>query len=250
MYQELELFEETFDSGPVWGTEGNDLPLPTLAVGDLFGHDMLPDIHWRRPPESGQVFKVVAIKHVFRETGTGPEVNHVLMVAVALDDMESRQEAAWSQAESDLEIQTRRGDFLNALVCDLANHNAPEVQDKLVQGIVSAMKIVSARGINDEAENAWEEAAMILQSDGHDLAETLRGEIQADVLRAIKQSDREVQLILWLATAGLDDWCLGEFPLAQEAFNVLDHSRRALDTAGELLTERVLSLLCSHDLSV
>ncbi len=80
MYQELQIFEESFEH-PVWGTEDNDLPLPTLAVGDLFEHDSLPGIHWRTPPEPGQVFKVVAIKHVFRETGSGPEADHLLKVS-------------------------------------------------------------------------------------------------------------------------------------------------------------------------
>jgi hypothetical protein len=250
MYQELQLFEETFDGYPVWGTEGNDLPLPALRVGDLFEHESLPAMNWRTPPKPSQAFKVIAIKHVFRETGRGPEADHLLKVAVALDDLESRQEAALNEAETDLENQTRRGDFLSVLLCDLAKYKAPEVRNKLVQGIVSTMKDMAAHGIEDEAGNSWEEAAMILQADGHVLAEMLRGEIQADVRRAIAQLDSEDRLTLWLAAAGLDDWYPDDFPDAQSRFDPLTHSRRALDTAEEQLTEYVLSLLYAHDLPV
>lgn len=246
MYQELQLFEESFNRPPVWGAEGYGLPLPTLAVGDLFEHDSLPDLQWRRPPEPGQVFKVVAVKHVFRETGPGPEVNHLLMVAVALDDLQSRQDAELDQAEADAEHQTRRGDFLNALVCDLARHCAPEVRQKLVHGIVSSMKAMSAHGIEDEAQSAWEEAAMILQADGHILTNMLQSEIQADVGRAIAELEREDRLTLWLADAGLDDWYPDDFPKAQAAFDPLAHSRRTLDTAEEKLTRRVVTLLYEH----
>lgn len=250
MYHELQLFEESFDHHPVWGTEGNDLPLPTLAVGDLFEHDSLPAIHWRTPPEPGQVFKVIAIKHVFSETGPGPEANHLLMVAVALGDLESRQEAALDEAESALENQTRRGDFLSVLLRDLAQHTAPEVRDKLVQGIVSAMKGMSAHGIEDEAESAWEEAAMILQANDHLLADMLQGEIQADVRRAIAQLDREDRLTLWLADAELDDWFPDDWPDAQTALDPLTRWREAMDAAEQQMTQRVLTLLYAHEFPV
>lgn len=228
MYQELELFEETFDGRPVWSTEGNDLPLPPLAVGDLFEHDSLPNIRWRWSPEPGQVFKVIAIKHVFRETGRGPEATHLLKVAVALGDLESRQEAKLYQIETALEAQTRRGDFLDILIYELAIHNWPEVQDKLIQSIVSSMKATPARGIEDEAENAWQEAAIILQANNHLLADMLQREIQSEVQRAIAKLEREDRLILWLAAAGLDDWYPDDFPDAPTGFDPLKHSRRTV----------------------
>lgn len=250
MYQELEIFEETFDGYPVWSTEGNDPPLPGLALGDLFEHDGLPNIRWRRPPEPGQIFKVIAVKHVFRETGCGPEANHLLKVAVALGDLESRHEAELYQANAALEDQTRRGDFLTALMWDLAKYNAPEIRSRLVQGIVLNMKITPARGIEDEAENEWEEAAIILQANDHLLADMLQREIQSDVQRAIAKLQREDRLTLWLAASGLDDWCPEDFPDAQASFDPLAHSSSTLDTAEEKLSRQVLSLLYAHDLPV
>lgn len=247
MYQELELFEETFDGHPVWGTEGNDLPLPALRVGDLFEHESLPAINWRTSPKPGQAFKVTAIKHVFRETGPGPEADHLLKVAVALDDLESQQEAKLYQIETDLEAQTRRGDFLDILIYELAIHSAPEVQDKLIQSIMSSMKATPAREIEDEAKNTWEEAAIILQANHHLLADMLQREIKSEVQRAIAKLKREDRLIIWFAAAGLDDWSPDDFPNAQTGFDPLKHSRRTLETVESQLIEQVVSLLHAHD---
>lgn len=61
MYQTLELFEDTFERDPIWSTEGSNSPLPALAVGDIFEHESLCNIDWRKGPEPGQVFKVTAI---------------------------------------------------------------------------------------------------------------------------------------------------------------------------------------------
>lgn len=247
MYQELELFEETFDGHPVWSTEGNNLPLPALAVGDLFEHDSLPNIRWRWPPEPGQVFKVVAIKHVFRDTGRGPEADHLLKVAVALGDLESRQEAKLHQAETALEAQTRRGDFLDILLYELAIHNGANVWEKLIQDSVSAMKTTPARGIHGEAEFAWEEAALILQAKDHLGADILQPYIQADAQQAIAKMNRVDRLTLWLEAAGMDDWSPDDFPNAQTGFEPLKHSRRNLETVESQLIEKVVSLLYAHD---
>lgn len=247
MYQELELFEETFDSRPLWSTEGNDLALPALAVGDLFEHDSLPNIRWRRPPELGQVFKVIAIKHVFRETGSGPEADHLLKIAVALDDLESRQEAARNEAETDLKNQTRRGDFLDFLLYELAIHNKTKVWEKLIQDIVSAMKITPARGIHGEAKFAWEEAALILQANDHLRADILQPYIKADAQRAIEKMNRVDRLILWLEAAGMDDFSPDDFPNAKTGFDSLKYSRKTLETVESQLIEQVVSLLHAHD---
>ncbi len=187
MYQELQLFEESFDRHPVWGTEGNDLPLPAMAVGDQFEHDSLPAIHWRMPPKPGQVFKVVAIKHVFSETGCGPEANHLLKVAVALDNLADRQETALIEAEQDLQRQTGRADFLQSVAREQARRTAPDVLNKVVDGIESEMKSMPAHGIESEAVSAWDEAAAILQANGHMLAEMQRSEIESSVRLAFKR---------------------------------------------------------------
>lgn len=250
MYQELQLFEESFNSEPVWSTEGNDLPLPPLAVGDQFEHLSMSAIYWRRPPRPGQVFRVVALKHVFKDsTDPGPTADYSLMVAVALDDFADRQEAALDEAETKLEDQTRRGDFLSAMLIDLAQHTAPELRNKLVQGVVSSMKAKPAHGIEDEAESAWEEAARILQADGHGLADMQRGDVESDVRGALKKLGREDRLTLWLEEAQLNDWFSDDWPKSATAFDPLTHLRGALDLVEEQLTRRVLSLLYAHELA-
>ena len=248
MYQELELFEESFDGCPVWSTEGSDLPLPLIAVGNLFEHDGLPNICWRMPPEPTQVFKVIAIKHVFRETGRGAKTTHLLKVAVALGGLESRQEVELYQAETALENQTRRGDFLDFLLYELASHDAAEVWEKLILDTVSAMKTTPARGIHGEAEFAWEEAALIFQTSDHLQIDILQPYFRADVQRAIAKMNRIDRLILWLESAVLENWFPDDFPNAKTGFDPLKHSPKTLETVESQLMEHIVSLLHAHDI--
>ena len=248
MYQELQLFEESFDRHPVWGTEGNDLPLPPLAVGDLFEHDSLPSINWRMPPEPGQVFKVVAIKHVFSENGRGPEANHLLKVAVALDNLADRQEAALIEAEQDLQRQTGRADFLQSVAREQARRTAPDVLNKVVDGIELEMKSTPAHGIESEAVSAWDEAAAILQANGHDLAEILRSQIEFSVRLAFKRLGDDDRLAVWLAYADLNDCFYGEWPDVHSGFDPWTVWAATMQEVDEEVSGRITNMLYAHQL--
>ena len=246
MYQELQLFEESFDRHPVWGTEGNDLPLPPLAVGDLFEHDSLPSINWRMPPEPGQVFKVVAIKHVFSENGRGPEANHLLKVAVALDNLADRQEAALIEAEQDLQRQTGRSDFLQSVARKQARRTAPDVLNKIVDGIESEMKSMPAHGIESEAVSAWDEAAAILQTDGHALADMLRSQMESIVRAAFKRLNDDDRLAVWLAYADLNECFYEDWPDVHAGFDPWTVWATTMGAVDEEVSGRVLNMLHEH----
>lgn len=246
MYQELQLFEESFDRHPVWGTEGNDLPLPPLAVGDLFEHDSLPAIHWRMPPEPGQVFKVVAIKHVFSENGRGPEANHLLKVAVALDNLADRQEAALIEAEQALQRQTGRSDFLQSVARKQARRTAPDVLNKIVDGIESEMKSTPAHGIESEAVSAWDEAAAILQTDGHALADMLRSQMESIVRAAFKRLNDDDRLAVWLAYADLNECFYEDWPDVHAGFDPWTVWATTMGAVDEEVSGRVLNMLHEH----
>ena len=243
MYQELQLFEDSFDRHPVWGTEGNDSRLPTLAVGDLFEHDSLPAIDWRMPPEPGQVFKVVAIKHVFSENGRGPEANHLLKVAVALDDLADRQEVALIEAEQDLQRQTGRADFLHGMAREQARRTAPDVLNKLVDGIESDMKCTPAHGIDSEALCAWSEAAAILQADGLALAEILRSQIESSVRLAFKRLSADDRLAVWLAHADLNECFYEDWPGVHAGFDPWTTWAATMGAVDEEVSGRVMNML-------
>ena len=246
MYQELQLFEESFDRHPVWGTEGNDLPLPPLAVGDLFEHDSLPSINWRMPPEPGQVFKVVAIKHVFSENGRGPEANHLLKVAVALDNLADRQEAALIEAEQDLQRQTGRSDFLQSVARKQARRTAPDVLNKIVDGIELEMKSTPAHGIESEAVSAWDEAAAILQTDGHALADMLRSQMESIVRAAFKRLNDDDRLAVWLAYADLNECFYEDWPDVHAGFDPWTVWATTMGAVDEEVSGRVLNMLHEH----
>ena len=250
MYQELQIFEESFDSPPVWGTEGNGGPLPTLAVGDIFAHESLPAISWRRFPEAGQVFKVSAIKHAFRETGIGPLADHLLMVAVALDDFEARCDAEVADAEKALANQTRRADFFESLARGQARAAAPAPLDTVIKGIVSQLKTRPAHGVVSEAASEWEEAAQILQANDHLFAEILRSEIRSSVARALKQMSQADRLAVWLADADMKDWFFdNDWPDPEADFDPAACWGRALDEAEEKIVRRITSALLDHELA-
>lgn len=250
MYQELQIFEESFDNlFPVWGTEANDLSLPTLAVGDVFDHTGLPGIRWCKPPEAEQQFKVIAIRHAFSATGQGPEVDYVLQVAVALDALADGQQAALIDAEEDLQRQTGRADYLQSVAREQARRTAPDVLNKVVDGIESEMKSTPAHGIESEALNAWDEAAAILQADGHALTEMLRAEIESSVRRAFKHLTDGDRLAVWLAYADVTECFFGrDWPEVHAGFDpqtVWDATMREID---EEVSGRITNMLYAHEL--
>ena len=249
MYQELQIFEESFSSRfPVWGTEANDLPLPTLAVGDAFDHTSLPGIPWRMPPEPGQNFKVIAVRHAFSSTGPGPEADYVMQIAVALDDLESRQEAALIEAEQDLQRQTGRADFLQSVAREQARRTAPDVLNKVVDGIELEMKSTPAHGIESEAVSAWDEAAAILQANGHDLAEILRSQIEFSVRLAFKRLGDDDRLAVWLAYADLNDCFYGEWPDVHSGFDPWTVWAATMQEVDEEVSGRITNMLYAHQL--
>ncbi|MDP2416352.1 MAG: hypothetical protein U1D25_05500 [Hydrogenophaga sp.] len=200
MYQELIVHIDSFDAPPVWGTEANDLPLPTLAVGDVLE---VPGLAWHSPTKPHPVFRVTAVKHVFTDTGPGPEANHQLMVTVAADGSPT-QEDELNDALAEAEQHQRHSAFWRSLLKDVARQRAPALMDAVLQGIQQAMQSRPAHGI-EAADNEWLEAARILQADGHGLADILRSTLGGSVYEAIKALPREERLVLWLAQSGFDE---------------------------------------------
>ncbi len=234
MYQELIVHIDTFRSQPVWSTEGNDLPLPTLAVGDVLE---VPPLAWHGAPADQPVFRVTAIKHVFTDTGPGPEANHQMVVTVAEDGsrpLEDELDDALNEAEK----HQKHSVFWRTLLQDVVEQRAPAIRGAVLQSIRQAMKNQPACDIA-EVSNAWQEAASILQADGHELAEMLRGTLAGSVHQAVKALPREERLVLWLAAGGLhEEWETGAEPHGFEP----DGRSDALDS----LQERLVRQLCTQ----
>lgn len=232
MYQELIVHLDTFESPPVWGTEGNDLPLPTLAVGDVLA---VPGLTWRDAPDPQPVYRVTAVKHVFTEMGgPTPEANHQMVVTVAQHgahtlDEELKEELA--SALNDAEKHRKHSAFWRTLLQDVVEQRAPAIQGAVLQSIRQTMKNQPAFGMA-EAGNEWQEAASILQADGHELAEMLRGTLAGSVVQAVKALPREERLVLWLAAGGLhEEWETAAEPHGFEPdgrSNALDHLQEKL----------------------
>lgn len=200
MYQELTVHIDSFKSPPVWGTEGNDLPLPTLAVGDVLE---VPALAWHSDPAATPVFRVTAIKHVFTDTGPGPEANHLVMVTVAEDGARTLEDER-DDALNDAEKHEKHSAFWRTLLKDVARQRAPALLVAVLQGIQQAMQSQPAHGI-EAAGTEWLESARILQGDGHGLADMLRGRLAGSVCEAIKALPREERLVLWLAQGAFDE---------------------------------------------
>ena len=194
----------------------------------------------------GQVFKVVAIKHVFSENGRGPEANHLLKVAVALDNLADRQEAALIEAEQDLQRQTGRSDFLQSVARKQARRTAPDVLNKIVDGIESEMKSTPAHGIESEAVSAWDEAAAILQTDGHALADMLRSQMESIVRAAFKRLNDDDRLAVWLAYADLNECFYEDWPDVHAGFDPWTVWATTMGAVDEEVSGRVLNMLHEH----
>lgn len=170
---------------------------------------------------------------------------------VALDDFEARRDAELADAEQALENQTSRANFLEGIGYELAQSAAPALLDKAIKGIVGRLKTRSAHGIVSEAASEWEEAAHILQANGHLLAEMLRSEIRGSVTVALKQMSRADRLSLWLAEMDLNE-CFTDFtwPDPEAAFEPLAHWSGTLDETENEIVQWILSALHAHELAV
>lgn len=248
MYQELQVFEDTFECQAFWGTEGNDLPLPAFSVGDVFEHQSVPHHRLRRMPEHDEVFKVVAVKHVFTETGPGPEANHLLMVAIALDGAVDPREQALEEARQELIGEKRRGDFFEALTKELGRHYGEQLFDQVAGRVESTMKANPATGIEEEAKSAWHETAKILQANGHILADMAVGEVEAAVWQTLTKLKRAEKIALLLQDSDLDGEYCGDWPAADEFFDPMVGARESMGFVAEQITKLVLSSLYDEPL--
>lgn len=235
MYQELIVHLDTFQSPEVWGTEGNDLPLPALAVGDVLE---VPPLNWNRAPEEKAVYRVTAIQHAFTDTGAGPEANHQMRVTVAEDGSPTLEDQL-EEAQDEIEKHRQIAAFWRGLLEDVVEQRAPAIQGAVLQSIRQAMKNQPAFGMA-EAGNEWQEAASILQADGHELAEMLRGTLAGSVYQAVKALPREERLVLWLAAGGVhEEWETAAEPHGFEP----DGRSDALDHLQEKLVRQLHTLL-------
>ncbi len=232
MYQELIVHFETFQSPEVWSTEGNDLPLPALAVGDVL--EVPPLAHERDRDGKPAVFRITAVKHTFTDTGSGPEANHRVLVTVKEDGSRTPEEEL-DDALGEVEKHQQIGAFWRGLLEDVAEQRAPALMDAVLQGIRQAMKSQPAH-LASEARNAWQEAASILQADGHYLAEVLQGHLGGSVYEAIKALPREERLLLWLNEGGFhEEWETAAEPRGFEP----DSRSDALDRLQEKLLRQL-----------
>jgi hypothetical protein len=204
MYQELQIFQDNFDGQLLWGTEGNDLPIPTLAKGDVFE---LPGAHWwEESRHQGTAYRVVSVSHVFTDTGPGPECNYLMKIVIEqFKPEESDLDLRAQELECELERESQKVDFLEHIATTAGGLAAPTIFKALVSDIVANMKSDPAHGIED-ADNAWHEAAIILNSNGHVLAQMMQDKLLEKIqhaLRALSQTDR---IALWIWCDGLETW--------------------------------------------
>jgi hypothetical protein len=204
MYQELQIFKNSFEGELLWGTEGNDLPIPSLSKGDVFE---LPGAQWwEESRHQGLAYRVVSVCHAFEDSGQGPECNHLIKVAIEqFNSEESDSDLHVQELEHELERETQKVDFLEHIATTTGGLAAPTIFRALVSDIVANMKSDPAHGI-EEADSAWHEAAIILESNGHLLAQVMRDELLVKIqhaLQALSQTDR---IALWIWCDGLETW--------------------------------------------
>ena len=110
------------------------------------------------------------------------------------------------------------------------------------------MKSTPAHGIESEAESAWDEAAAILQANGHDLAEILRSQIEFSVRLAFKRLGDEDRLAVWLAHADLNECFYEDWPEVHAGFDPWTVWAATMQEIDEEVSERVLNMLHEHQL--
>lgn len=188
----------------LWGTEGNDLPIPSLAKGDVFE---LPGAHWwEESRHQGTAYRVVSVSHVFMDTGPGPECNYLMKIVIEqFKPEESDSDLHVQELEHELERETQKVDFLEHIATTTGGLAAPTIFSALVSDIVANMKNDAAHGI-EEADNAWHEAAIILKSNGHLLAQTMRDELRREIQHALKALSSTDRIALWIWCDGLETW--------------------------------------------
>jgi hypothetical protein len=204
MYQELQIFKNSFEGELLWGTEGNDLPIPSLAKGDVFE---LPGAHWwEESHHQGMAYRVVSVSHVFMDTGPGPECNYLMKVVIEqFKPEESDLDLRTQELEFELEREIQKVDFLEHIATTTGGLAAPTIFSALVSDIVANMKSDPAQGIED-ASNAWHEAAIILKSNGHLLAQMMLDELLGKTQQALQALNLKDRIALWIWCDGLETW--------------------------------------------
>lgn len=200
MYQELQIFKDSVEGQLLWGTEGNDLPIPSLAKGDVFE---LPSAHWwEESRHQGTAYRVVSVSHVFTDTGPGPECNYLMKVVI---EQFKPEESDLDLRAQELERETQKVDFLEHIATTTGGLAAPTIFRALVSDIVANMKSDPAHGIED-AGNAWHEAAIILNSNGHLLAQMMQDELLGKIQHALQALSQKDRIALWIWCDGLETW--------------------------------------------
>lgn len=204
MYQELQIFQDNFEGRLLWSTEGNDLAIPNLTKGDVFE---LPGAHWWEDAQlQGRAYRVVHVSHVFMDTGLGPECNHLMKVSIEQFNPEEDDLNLHAQElKRELERETQKVEFLKYIATSSGGLAAPIILEALINDIVTNMKNDAAHGI-EEADSAWHEAAIILKSNGHLLAQTMRNELRRKIQNALKALSSTDRIALWIGCDGLETW--------------------------------------------
>jgi hypothetical protein len=204
MYQELQIFKNSIEGQLLWGTEGNGLPIPSLAKGDVFE---LPGAHWwEESRHQGLAYRVVSVCHAFTDSGRGPECNYLMKVSIEqFNPEEGDLNLHTQELEQELERETQKVEFLKYIATSSGGLAAPIILEALINDIVTNMKNDAAHGI-EEADNAWHEAAIILKSNGHLLAQTMRDELRRKIQHALKALSSTDRIALWIGCDGLETW--------------------------------------------
>jgi hypothetical protein len=150
-----------------------------------------------------------------------------------------------AEFEREAERMRHRAEFFAEVAGELVPAVARRILDACAEAIVTRLSTEPARGVDEDALSAWQEAAGILQADDHLLRETMISELQGladEATRGLSVSDR---VAVWLHTArgeadaDADLWDSEDL----RHFDPLTAYRGALDDAHERIVRQVLGKL-------
>jgi hypothetical protein len=99
-----------------------------------------------------------------------------------------------------------------------------------------------------EALSAWNEAAAILQADGHGLADMLRSQIESSVRLAFKRLSDDDRRAIWLAHDDLNECFYEGWPDVHAGFDPWKVWTSPLPEIDEEVSQRVVNKLYQHQL--
>jgi hypothetical protein len=203
MLIELQFFEDSFESSPQWVVDFQAHTLPQFSNGDVL---VLPGISfWEEANQQGLQFRVIKTLHVITDPSQRFDSHYTRKLLIEKFIPEKPTVDIYvDELESEIEVANQKIKFLQHIAVSAGEVGAENIIDGVVNGIISNMKSQSGHEI-EEADNAWLEAAIILKSDGHFLAELLIQNLQDEVYTAISNLSVAERIVLWLSYGSLDE---------------------------------------------